>query len=419
MKPWLRRAVYRLTAKRLPAVLPDVRHIRVPRDDIAYFRLSTNPILSFTAEGKLCYFRECSRILPARRYACDAIDDFFATLDRFGIPSEHFRQAIPLRVTFTGEETASFRQYLTAKIADRRVFKCLTRADSISDRCGFSIWETQTYDAAFFAAFGLDDLDPALFDIALYFLWHMRSAATRYRMLGITRSRRYDCFNAVRSIATRLVAEALGLAHLVTTADWCILEADENTRLLGVLSHAANGVRMLDTHAEPSGSLQRDLLDLHTLDVICNQPDHGPNNYNIATTDHTDSVCAFDNDNARTFFPSSAVSGAFAGCSPLIDERGRIARPYFDRALADTLAQLDLCALDRQLRPYLNVLQRKALRRRIQRLRAAIRATAEERAGFLLAPSEWTAQTAKEELNGSFGITYLTRAVYPEPASRP
>ena len=168
---------------------------------------------------------------------------------------------------------------------------------------------------------------------------------------------------------------------------------------------------MKDIEPICDSKLQRELLNLNLLDVICNQPDHGPNNYNVYRTNDACTVCAFDNDNEQTFFPFFQINHSLSGCSPFIDGNGILNRPGLDAETVNKLNGLNMKAFKRRLKPYLNRLQLLALCARIKKLRKAIGHTCAIDDGLLKDAEDWDERILKKELNGAYGKTYLTRAI--------
>lgn len=410
LNPLIRNLAYGLTRKRVRESSLVVCEINRKREDVAVFSLSTNVILSFTHEGQIWYFRECPRIQPAQDYWEDAIKRFFDSLDRLRINKAHFSQEIPIRIAFSDEEKAWFQTYIESKKSDRAFKIMLKQADVIAQNVHFSIWENQTYDNGFFQSFALFDLPENCRDIAVFFLWNMRAAASNFRLMPIVRGQQYSFFGAAKAVASRIVAEELNLAHLITPAQWCRLMLDDDTVLFGVMSPSAPGGRMVDTAIPLTGSLQRELLCLNVLDAICNQPDHGPDNYNVTVKeDGGISVCAFDNDNPKTFFPQFSVFHSLAGAKQLVGKNHQILRPYMDRELVVNLKNLDESKLCRRLKPYLNWLQVAAVRYRLRSIRRAIAQSEKLRPDFLLDINGWNPQTIAEEMSGTYAETYLTK----------
>ncbi len=358
MKSFLRSAAYKLTTKRINEKALDVSRIELCSKKLNYFSLSTNPIISFSHDGKLWYFRECPPICDFNDYYLSAIDRFFKSLSMLGISEMHFKQSMPIRLNFSEKEIQDFKTYINEKIKRKSFIKALSRSDKVAARLGFSIWENQKYGAVFFASFGLSELKSELWDIAVYFLWCMRSAAMAYKKQKIARGKRHSFFGAVRSVASRIVAEEMGLEHLITDARFCTLALDDGENLFGVLSPSADGCRMLDIKVKANEDLKKELWNLALLDAICNQPDHGANNVNVAEKDGSYTICAFDNDNPKTFFPS---------LSPFAIPEG------FDAQTVKKLQSLDVKRLKKRLSPYLNFLQLFALESRIKKIKKQIK----------------------------------------------
>lgn len=410
MNQLIRNLAYQLMHKRVREEALPVCEIVKGRKELSFFGLSTNTIVSFEHEGQTWYFRECPRILGKEAYWKSAIDCFFDSLDRLGISKTHFSQEIPVRIDFDEKECKSFRAYIEEKCNVRAFQKMLVNADRIAKSVRFSIWEKQNYDAEFFTEFALADLPEDCRDIAVYFLWSMRAAAGNYRLLKIVRGKTYSFFAATKAVASRIVAEELNLAHMITPTKWCRLIVDDGNIFFGVASPSARGRRMLDSVVALTGSLQRELLCLNVLDMICFQPDHGPNNYNVAVdADGLTTICAFDNDNPQTFFPGLSVRRPLAGCGALVGGRHQIQRPYMDRSFAMHLRNLDKAKLRQRLKPYLNRLQIAAMCSRLDRINRAIIKTEKNQPNFLKDTDCWNTQTVAEEVSGKYGETYLKK----------
>lgn len=355
MKSFLRNGAYRLTAKKIDESSLDVIRIELGANKLNFFSLSTNPIISFTYGDKLWYFRECPPLRSFSDYYLNAIDGFFQSLPQLGISEKHFKQNVPIRLRFSEEEIRGFKSYIEQK-KSKSFIKAMSRADRVAESLGFSIWENQKYSGDFFAKFGLSELKTSLWDIAVYFLWCMRSAAMAYKKQSVARGQKHSFFGAVRSVSSRIVAEELGLERLITDARFCTLFLDKGKTIFGVLSPSADGCRMLDTEV-PTEKLEKELWSLAVLDAVCNQPDHGANNVNVALKDGKYTLCAFDNDNPKTFFPSLALSPLPQG---------------FDEETAKKLQGADAGKLNKRLKPYLNPLQRYAVKVRLNKLKKLI-----------------------------------------------
>lgn len=411
MNPFFRAFAFQTTRKRIDEGQLNAVHMKVKPDDVSYFNLSSNMILSFSLNGQKYYFRECPPIASRNDYFARSIQRFFETLHHSGISKEEFGQDIPIRIDFSEDEIDSFRAYIEGKAAGHRFFKTLAKTDVLSNQIGFTIWKDQRYDSAFFSAFGFDDLPPSLTDIAVYFLWCMRSTASAYKNLNIVRGGKHAFFHAVRAKASKIVAEALNVGDLIADSQWCFLELEEGDALFGMVSPAVPGMRMCDCTVERNGRLQRDLINLNIIDILTFQTDHGPNNYNVWMDNSAQyRVCAFDNDNPNTFFPLPIISYPFSQCTPFIDKNGLVARPHVDQTMAANLENMSLQELKTKLKPYLNFIQIYSVVLRVKKLNRAIMKTQQKRAGFLL-NDDWNENTANEEISGCYGTTYFVSAM--------
>lgn len=412
MKRLIRSFAYQLTRKRICEKVLKIQEIRLRRNELTFFCLSTNPIITFSQGEDRWYFRECPPRLMPDCYWERECRRFFDSLDRLDVSKIRFTQEIPIRISFDDSEIRIFQSYITEKRKKRNFQKTLINADYIAKKKHFSIWKEQVYDKAFFESFHMEDMPELCTDIGVYFLWNMRTAASNFRLRNIVRSSRHSFFSASKAAATQVVAEQLNLTHLITPASWCRLVVGDGEEMFGVLSRSAPGDRMLDTMMEPTPSLQRELICLNILDVICHQPDHGPNNYNVAADGQGNCmVCAFDNDNPQTFFPKFSIRDPLSGCMPLVDRNNMLQRPFMDQQLAENLQRLRLDELRLMLKPYLNVLQIAAVNVRIRRLNKAISKSKKINPEFLKDVSDWDAKSLAEEMSGKYAKTYLTSTV--------
>lgn len=407
----LRDAAFRLTRKHIREETLDVEELRLSPKDLSYFCLSTNQLISFHYEGNQYFFRECPRIQPSHPYFKEACIRFFKNADRMGVNQTFFCQEIPIRTSFDKEEITSFKAYIDAKMQIRDFEKRLKNADRIFDKLHFSIWNRGISSATLFDAFDFYDIPKECNDIAVYFLWNMRSAAKRYRTLFICRGKKYSFFSASRAVASQIVASELNLEHLITPVTWCRIVIDDGTVLFGILSPAVAGTRMKDIVLRPTPYLQSELICLNILDAVCYQPDHGPNNYNVDIDDSgKEYICAFDNDNPKTFFPYFTLKHSLSGCAPLVDIKSTIQRPHMDIQLSERLRHIDYLNLRKKLKPYLNELQIAAVIVRLHMLKKAIKNTQFRNPKFLLDSTEWDMNSVEEEMLG-FKNTYLQKAV--------
>ena len=408
MTQYLKRLMYLLTKKKIDESKLSVIEISANSDDLRYFNLSSNSIISLDYNGETYYFRECPKLCGVFDYVRNSTDSFFLSLNKKTISKEHFAQKLPIQITFENEIVVDFKKYVDKKLNCKNAFKILSSVDKISESIGFSIWENTDFTAEFFTSFGFSDISESLKDIAVYYLWYLRGAMYNFRTMKYIKGKTHSFFNASKAMASRAVAEVMGVESLITDTSWCRIILEDNRVLFGVLSKAAKGTRMSDTKVALSGRLQRELNILNLLDVICFQKDHGPNNYNVT---EDGGVCAFDNDNPTTFMPIPSVSVSLSGCSPYFDKSGRVLRPFADKDFVEILKNIDMQKLVLSLKPYLNSVQISALKKRIKKINIAISKAVDDNTLKLLSGEQWNADTSEEELKLKDINTYYTNAI--------
>lgn len=389
-----------------------ILNIRVNEKDLSFFNLSTNSIIFFEYNGEEYYFRECPQLCRRDVFFKNEIHRFFKYIHQNHNAVKNFAQKTPITVEFDTDVVLKFKEYINDLLSDTNFLKKLSNFDLLSYKVNFSIWDNQVYNQDFFEIFGFKNLPLECYDIAIYFSWYMRGKASLYRNIHIVSGKKYSYFSAVKSVSSKIVAECIGLGEMIISADFCRIELDTGETLFGVLSRAAKGTRMADCVTEPNGALQKELIRLNILDVICFQPDHGPDNYNLYTDINGKCcICAFDNDNPRSFFPVPSISHKLSGCSPLVDKKGNFNRPYLDKEVYHNIMSLNIKNVLDELKPYLNHLQLYFLCCRIKKLKKTIRQTYKKKRTFLIEDNFWNEKTVQEELSGRYGYTYLSNAV--------
>lgn len=221
-----------------------------------------------------------------------------------------------------------------------------------------------------------------------------------------------QAYNLCRSQAYEIVANALGLARLTPPSRTVILEY-QGKSLKGSLMGEAPGLRAdcidkAERLKNLSGSIQRELVTLNILDVICHERDHRPDNYNVLMSDDEVVVCAFDNDSPMSFSPSSSIDfSTYKGCSSLVDSNGVYNRPGFPRRVWERMACIDRKSLKMKLTPFLSMAQIRALFKRVDKLIAAVERAVELDRTLLLGDNDWDCSILDRELSGVYGCTYL------------
>lgn len=220
-------------------------------------------------------------------------------------------------------------------------------------------------------------------------------------------------FCAVRALGTQELARLLGLEELIVRCDFVKIELSGKVRY-GVLSQQAAGEPLTDCPCEQRArsmtpQLLRALTNLNLLDVLSHDNDHRVGNYFVLANDASEycAVLSYDNDSPDTFGMSCSVRFSnLLGCSPFLDGKGMINRPFLDQKAAQALLHLEKSHL-KALSPYLGRLQLCALWLRIRQVKKAIIKTQASRPDLLLEQDQWGHEQIRQELSGKYGKTYL------------
>ena len=259
----------------------------------------------------------------------------------------------------------------------------------------------------------VDEKQASIYSDYAKFIW---SEIYNYKLNSDIRKREFQTYNASRSIAFYEVAKLLGLERLIPVTRYCEINGYGDTRRLGALMDEASGIHfdkiaLMDRRRMIHPSLQRDLSDLHILDILCYEKDHRPDNYNVILNEENKaiSISAFDNDSPMSFFLSSNIHfHSYEGCSPLVDSRGLFNRPFIDVGVYEKLLGLKKNELFDSLSPYLTKRQIAFVWKRARKLTNSIRKATSKGNCRFLKNDEWSEATVEKELGGDFGFTYLS-----------
>lgn len=351
---------------------------------ISRIESTTNNIFKIETETGRYYFRECRVHDFADRYVLQTVENFFCDSKK--------AEAV-LDVLNDPERFNSFF-YMGAKY------------DKGSPAGQF-------FENGDLSLVGLDGFGPFVTDDELHALvQYSWGEFYAYHLNGHCSIGELQTFNLCRSKAYEIVANALGLSRLVPPSRPVILEY-QGRYLKGSLMDEAPGLRAdcidkITRLNNLSGSIQRELISLNILDVICHERDHRPDNYNVLMSDGEVAVCAFDNDSPMSFFPSSSINFlTYKGCSSLVDSNGVYNRPGFPRRVWEHMVRLDRKSLKTSLTPFLSMVQIRALFKRVDNLISAVERALEVDRALLLDDSDWDCSIVDRELSGAYGCTYL------------
>lgn len=220
----------------------------------------------------------------------------------------------------------------------------------------------------------------------------------------------YQIYNSMRTIATYQVSKLLGLNYLIPETKYAIIDKFA----FGTVMEEARGESFDSLNASSryeliTPNLQKDLLNLNFLDVICYEKDHRPDNYNVVIEEgKVISISAFDNDSPASFLPTQNISfSTYVGCSEFVGKDEMVNRPYLDKDVIEKFLNIQDSEYREILKNYLTDLQIYFLIKRVHKLKKSIVKSIKLGKLKLLSTYEWSYETINHENSGEYGLTYL------------
>jgi len=383
------------------------RTIDISSKEVGYFSLSANMIKTIKLDGKIYYYRTCRQHLEFPSYLDKALEDFYI-IAQCGIDTDNFKENISIETQFSKEYIDLFRVYIDKLRKDEQFYRMIINTPAELKKMHFSLWhDNYNLSDKTMEAVGLVNYPQQMRPILPLFIVYISGLIINYKKNSFVRYGNYECFNALRTVASSLIAKALNKDCIYTNAELVRLLIDGKEEY-GVISPKADGARAKDINVTITPQLQRDLTTLNIIDAICFQKDHNTNNYNVNPKNSDCCVCAFDNDNPITFFISSAIPKSMSGnVSPII-QKGCINRPHIDKNIYESILSLNFSELKKMVGPYLTCAQWFCLKSRIRKIKNALINTNKARTSFVVDSDNWNDDFVKEELSGKYGTTYLT-----------
>lgn len=342
---------------------------------------TTNTVIQLSREGGNVYFRECKKHLNSRDYIKKLNDDY---------------------KYFNNSST-------TPRVLDKKKFMNMGLLANQYSRV------RRFYNSLDPSVIGLENANNMSANDLKFYVDYIWSELYSYK-LNSANKQEYQNYNSSRAIACYRIARLLDLEDLVPETKYVYITGIGDEIRFGTIMNEAKGISFNDIayseyRKKYLAILQKNLLNLNVLDVICYEKDHRPDNYNIVLDKEgkPESVCAFDNDSPMAFFLTSSVSFfTYEGCSPLIDKNGLVNRPYLDGKLYEKILSLNVHEINKELGKILNKSQIKCLVKRIEKVKAAIKKSIYMGKCILIYDDDgWTEETVKSEINGNYGLTYL------------
>ena len=370
--------------KSLKVIPKNVSTINCSVENIKMLMSTSNNVLKIKLENEIYYFRRCRLHTEIHEYVKTLIEEYYTLYD--------------------------------LQEDKKIVEESLTKKKNLAKFVNMGITNDETSAVYKFCMGGAAELigidnrdaerDERLRDLA-QFIWGELYA---YKLNSGVKIGAYQTYNAVRQIATKRLADIMGLSELIPTTKFVVLNISDGRKMFGTIMEAAPGVILEHESAEKRKSvatpmLQRALNNLNFLDTLCHEKDHRPGNYAVLVEDNkANTICAFDNDSPMSFSLGGASFKTYMNCSPYILHNS-VNRPYVDENLASWLSENNFKEIYRATKGLLNQLQIIFLKRRFKILKKAISRLENQR---IASVEEWNEQTVRDELSGTYGQTYLT-----------
>ena len=224
----------------------------------------------------------------------------------------------------------------------------------------------------------------------------------------------YQIVSSSKTLATEAFASLLGISDMIPHAEYVKLIIDQKVKLFGLFMENASGESIMPIPGNIRREMitpifQKNITSLNLMDALTHEMDHDPHNYNvIVNDDKLRTLSVFDNNGVGTFsLNTNPRFNTYKNCSCFVNSCMTINRPYIDEKIANRVLSLTFRDLTNTLSSYLNSFQLLALWRRTTIVKKAIRNTILTKTHFLLKEDEWSTSTIEEELNGTYGKTYL------------
>lgn len=360
--------------------------------EVKYYANTPNTIIYFKKDGYEGFFRECRKHTSKREYLDELLDEY-------------------CRYVFVNEHSIECRQILREKLSNRSSFrKFFSMGAGTASYTAITRFRKKR-DASII---GINKPFPEWFgDQLLMLVQFAWGALEEYKYNAFLKVGEYHTYNSNRTYGTKLVADMVGASQLVPTTQYARMILD-GVEKYGVVVGVAAGYSPKEAVKEHglnniSPEFQRQSLILNVLDAICYQKDHRPGNYFVTVKDGTAiGISAFDNDCPTTFMCSANIGFCtYSGCSPIVNSKGMINRPYLDKKTTLAICSLDKEIIKRHLKGSVSRTELFYLIKRVEKLKYAIQQSLDKGTLKLIDQTEWNSDTINEELNGNFGETYM------------
>ena len=353
------------------------------------FVYTTNNVVNVKTDNDL-YFRETRTHTNLKSYIFDSVDFFFANVLNEKNDLDIEKKEILLNLS----NNKNYKKFI-------RMGNMFQISSNIN-----KVISTRKYELIGLEGFETNN------EIIYLFCHYIWSELYAYYINFSFKKGQLQTFFADRIFAHEAIADLLNCQFLMTTSKMAILDINGSKRY-GVISSKADGFSFDEICCdelvyEIAPSVQKELIILNIVDVICYEKDHKPDNLKFSTKDHIiQHICSFDNDTPSSFFPSSNISfSSYFGSSSIL-KNGYINRPFLPEELVRRINTITKQEFYAKLKDYLNLIQIKTAFCRFKKIKNAIKKSIDRGVIKVISDKEWDLLTIKEEVSGKYGNTYL------------
>ena len=377
----------------LPIEENNVKHIiSVEYKDLLIEKNTTFNVCKLNIQNKEYYFRECKKHVKFEEYLRNLINEYVDSLEDNN----------PLKLEFL-----KVRNTLMKPDVMRKLF----RMGIVNDRSSKISYFFKSNDISIWGIQELENIELNELKDLFQYLW---GEIYSYRLNAGLKKGLYQSFNASKSLATKRIADLLGIGYLIPEIELVKLVFPDGNEKIGTLMSAVNGIapkKMLYAEKQKiTPKFQRDCNSLNVLDAICHERDHRPGNYfvRLNSNGEVDSLEAFDNDAPMTFSLTGNINlVTYWGSSPLLLSDGALNLVRVDKKLAQKILKLKDEEIVNSLKLILSKIQVWFVCKRIHKMQKAIKHTMQKSADFFISDTEWNEKTIKEELSSDTINSYL------------
>lgn len=365
--------------------LPDINQLPLLKaDSVKFYADTPNTIIRFTSGQGEGYFRECRKHALPKQF----LKELFGDYCQYVFVNENSKECFKILNDFL-DNTRGWKLFYKMGEGTAR-FSRITR-----------FRKTEDYHVIGFR----DGLPSWFYGQLLQLVQFAWGPIMEHRYCRGLDKGSYQTFNSSKSIISKLIADYFAVGDLVPSTYYARLVFDGKQRV-GVVVESAAGIdpNLLEkklTIQEVSPVLQKSLLSLWVIDMVCYQKDHRPGNYFIGKCEDSSysRISAFDNDCPMTLFPSSSISfTTYVGIKPLFNKNEVSRVRFFSRRLYEAFAEVNIQELKQRLTGLCSEMEITKLCERVSAIKCKLERNVAAKQLVLISDDEWSADTMQDEL---------------------